>query len=211
MRVKDNLRTLIFAAVLALVCSLLLATASHFTTPFREANEQAEQVRNFLAALEIPVDDAADAKTLLAIYEQNVRVKTVGELTLYEYVPEAGDGKPRAVALPFEGPGLWAGIRGVMALEPDLVTIRGVRFYQQEETPGLGGDIGADWFQKQFVKKRVVSADGTPGFRVLKPGGTADANAVDGITGATMTCDLVQDMLVKLTKALAQVRSEYVN
>ena len=72
-------------------------------------------------------------------------------------------------------------------------------------------DIGADWFQKQFVKKRVVSADGTPGFRVLKPGGTADANAVDGITGATMTCDLVQDMLVKLTKALAQVRSEYVN
>ena len=66
------------------------------------------------------------------------------------------------MAVPFSGSGVWGPIEGVLALEPDMQTIRGVRFYKQEETPGLGGEIASDWFQAQFKGKTLVSAAGDP-------------------------------------------------
>ena len=121
-------------------------------------------------------------------------VRQVGNLQTYRYVPE-GTEDPRAVAVGFTGMGLWGPILGVLALEPDMRTIRGVRFYQQEETPGLGGEIGSLWFQEQFEGKRIVSSDGQPGFGVVKPGSPSGPNSVDGISGATMTSQRVEEML----------------
>lgn len=205
----DNIRTIIFAVVLGIVCSLVLATVSRFTTPYREANEKAEKVRNFLSALGVPVDPRSDSKTLLAIFDKNVVVREIGNLTLYEYVPETSDsGKVVAYAVPFAGSGVWGPIRGVLALEPDLYTIRGIRFYQQEETPGLGGEIGSDWFLEQFPGKKIVSRTGEPGFRILKPGTAADENSVDAITGATMTSDRVQTILDRLAIQLRQALND---
>lgn len=206
---RDNARTILFAAVLGIICSIMLAGANLFTAPYRLANEKAEEVRNFLAALEVPVSAEADSKTLLEIFNRDIKVLELGKLTLYEYRPEKSE-KPIALAVPFSGSGLWGPVKGVLALEPDLLTIRGVRFYQQEETPGLGGEIGSDWFQEQFKGKEIVSGDGKPGFRVLKSGGTADRNSVDGITGATMTSDRVQTMMNNLARALWEERSKYV-
>lgn len=192
---KDNLHTLLFAVVLGLVCSLLLAMTSWWTTPYREANEKAEEVRNFLSALEVPFELGSEPKVLVGLFEQNVRITETEALTLYEYLPDGpGESRVAAIAVPFDGPGLWGPIKGVMALEPDWQTIRGVRFYQQEETPGLGGEIAADWFLAQFKGKRIVSGDGEPGFRV-GAGGAKLANGVDAVTGATMTSERVQDML----------------
>jgi Na+-transporting NADH:ubiquinone oxidoreductase subunit C len=73
-------------------------------------------------------------------------------------------------------------------------TIRGLTFYHHEETPGLGGEISADWFREQFVGKKIVDASGKGGI-VIRMGGDLAGNEVDGITGATMTCDKVQEML----------------
>ncbi len=207
---KDNVRTIVFAIVLGLVCSLVLVAASQFTAPYRDANEKAERVRNFLAALEVPVDAGAGSKVLLAIFDKNVRVAKLGSIEAYEYVPEAAAEKPVAIAVPFSGPGLWAPIYGVLALEPDLRTIRGIRFYKHEETPSLGGEISADWFQDQFRGKEIVSADGSSGVQILKPGSSGGKNAVDGITGATVTSELVQGMLDKLAEELGRERENYV-
>ena len=204
---RDNVRITVFASVLGLVCSLLLVGANSFTAPYRQANEKAEEVRNFLSALDVPVDSEADSKTLLEVFNQNVRVRKLGKLTLYEYVPaDSASERPVSVAVPFSGSGLWAPIEAVLALEPDLRTIRGIRFYKQEETPGLGGEISSDWFQEQFKGKEMVSSAGEPGFRILKPGSSHDKNSVDGITGATMTSDRVQTMLDGLAKALGEER-----
>lgn len=201
---KDSTHTLVFAAVLGLVCSILLAATSRFTAPYSRANEKAEEVRNFLRALDVPFDPGADARTLLGIFEKNVRVAESGDLQLYKYIPaSSGSDEPVSVAVPVSGPGLWGPIRAVVAFEPDMTTIRGVRFYKQEETPGLGGEIGSEWFQKQFGGKRIVSPGGTPGFRIGKPGTKSDINSVDGITGATMTSDRVEDMLDALAKRMA--------
>ena len=208
---KDNTRIILFTVVLAVICSLLLAGSTIFTAPYRQANEKAEEVRTFLSVLGAPVQGVSDSRELLAIFNREVRVKTLGSLTLYEYLPESGKSdKPAAVAVPFKGMGLWGPIKGVLALQSDLRTIKTISFYQQEETPGLGGEIGADWFRKQFENKQILSADGQAGFRVLKPGGQPGPTEVDGISGATMTSQRVGLMLDNLAKSIAEERKQYV-
>lgn len=200
---KDNTRTLLFAGVLGLICALALAGVSQFTAPYRQANEKAEEVRNYLAALGVPGREGMSSQELLDVFEENVRVEQLGEQTVYRYIPGSGSqAEAVAVAVPFSGVGLWGPIRGVLALGPNFTTIRGIRFFDQQETPGLGGEIGAEWFQNQFVGKRIVSAEGDPGFKVNKPGTPEDVNSVDGITGATMTSSRVEAILDNLAKEL---------
>jgi Na+-transporting NADH:ubiquinone oxidoreductase subunit C len=204
--VKDNFRTILFAIVLGVVCSATLAVASTYLSPYRKANEEAEKVRNYLAVLDIQIDKDWDSKTLLAVYKKKVRTKKLGDLTLYENISASSP----IVAVPFSGPGLWAPVEGVVSFESDLTTIHSIRFYKQEETPGLGGEIGSAWFQEQFKGKKIVSNDGKPGFTIVKAGKPTDSNSVDGITGATMTSERVQAMLDSLAKKLWKERDNYV-
>jgi Na+-transporting NADH:ubiquinone oxidoreductase subunit C len=210
MLVKDSARTIVFALILGIVCSATLAVASMYTAPFRKSNEEAEKVKNFLSVLDVSVDDKADSKILLETFEKNVRVSESGGITLYENISDSSTGKPSVVAVPFAGAGLWAPIEGVISFEPDLMTIRGISFYKQEETPGLGGEIGSEWFQEQFKGKKIISESGEPGFMIIKPGGEADINSVDGISGATMTSDRVQEILDDLVKKVWEERNNYV-
>ena len=204
---KDNLKVLIFALVMATICSVLLVAASSFTAPRRKANERAEKVRNFLGALEVPLPEGVDSKKLLEIYEANVKISDLGEMKAYQYIPaDSGSDTPVAIAIAFDGAGVWGPIKGVIATDPNMETIRGLRFYHQEETPGLGGEIGSDKFLSQFVGKKIVGSDGKPGIRVLKPGAATDKNSVHGITGATMTSDRVQEILTDLAEKISKER-----
>lgn len=202
---KDNLKTLLFAVVLGLVCAGLLGGVSVFTAPYREANEKAEEVRNFLGAMNVPVPPGTGAQELLGIFARNLKKRELGALTAYDYIPEgSASATPVAVAVPFEGMGLWAPIKGVIALKPDMRTIISVRFYKQEETPGLGGEISSERFLKQFVGKWLLTEEGQPCLKIVKPGTPRDEFGVDGITAATMTSDKVQEMLKQLALRLAQ-------
>jgi len=200
---KSTMQTLVFAAILGVVCSTLLVATSLFTGPYQRANQKADQIRNYLQALEAPLPENAGAAELIAIFEQTVARTEKGGLELYEYRPE-GATRPQAVAVAFAGPGVWGPIEGVLALEPDMLTIRGVRFYRQEETPGLGGEIASAAFLDRFKAKKIEAEDGTAGFRVRKPGSADGQNGVDGITGATMTSDRVEQMLDTLAKRIRE-------
>lgn len=200
---KNTIHTLLFALVLAVVCSTLLVSAGLFTAPYRKANEKAEQVGNYLSALGVPLEEGTESTVLLEIFKATVREVDHNGLTLFEYWPEGASDKV-SVAVPFSGPGVWGPIEGVAALEPDMQTIRGVRFFKQEETPGLGGEIASAWFQDQFKGRKIVSADGVPGFTVRKPGTTKEPNNVDAVTGATMTSDRVEIMLDAMAKKLGK-------
>lgn len=200
---RNTLHTLLFAAVLGVVCSTLLVTASLFTAPYQKANQKADQVRNYLAALEAPLPENASAADLIAIYDRTIRPVKRNGLECFEYRPDGADA-PQAVAVAFAGPGVWGPIEGVLALEPDMGKIRGIRFFKQEETPGLGDEITSDVFLNRFKAKQIMSANGTPGFRVCKPGAADGPNEIDGITGATMTSDRVGKMLDTLAKRIRE-------
>ncbi len=116
----------------------------------------------------------------------------------------AGTGQKKVTAVAFAGPGLWGPIEGYLALDPDMRTIHGITFYKQEETPGLGGEIGAQWFQQQFVGKKIIGPDGKPGIKLVGGGKASGDNEVDAISGATLTSDKVQAMLKKIMEKIVQ-------
>ena len=204
---NSNTYTIIYAAILGVVCALLLTATAESTKKKRDDNQEAEKLKNVLAALKVETPEKASSKDMIDIFNENVRLEEKGDgLQFYYFVPKGGDGKPVAVAVEFEGGGVQAIIKGFIALEPDMETIRGITFYDQQETPGLGGRIGEDWFKEQFENKKIVDASGKPGF-VIKQGGAKEAiNAVDAITAATMTSKRVEAMLNVVINKIVEVK-----
>lgn len=188
---KGSLYTVFFAAVLGILCASMLTGVGSLTKPYRLANRDADEKRHILTVLEVPFGTDDSSTRLLKIYEENVRQESRGDLTVYSYV--TAEGGLQASAVHFEGSGLWGPIKGYLALEPGLRIIRGLTFYEQVETPGLGGRISEAQWLGSFKGRSVVSKDGVPGIRITR--NPSAANEVDAISGATMTCDKVQAML----------------
>jgi Na+-transporting NADH:ubiquinone oxidoreductase subunit C len=198
---KGSVYTIVYAAVLGTVCALVLTFAASFTAPYKQANAEAEEVKNILLALNVSIPDKASSEEMVKIYKENVREEMRGGITTYVYTPSANnDG---SIAMRFAGPGLWGPIKGFMAMDPEITKIQGITFYEQEETPGLGGEIVKPSFRDKFVGLLIRDEAGKPGI-IIKNGGEAAANKVDGISGATMTCDKVQEMLNEAIKSIVE-------
>ena len=185
---KGSLYSLVFAALLGAVCAGLLTAARELTAERREANARAERIRHVLDALGVAYEADAGPRQLVQVFEKDVRTEKRGNLEFHEYV--GSDGTVQAVAVLFAGRGLWGPIKGILALEPDRRTVRRITFYEQEETPGLGGEIATRGFTQQFDGRNIVSPTGEPGL------------AVQAISGATMTSQRVKDMLNQVARQI---------
>jgi len=210
----------IFALVICALCSLALALVSEGLRPRREMNEAVERQKNILKAAgladsvrkEVSADIAvlfAEKIEALVIDAKGERVPGIlpdqavlenGQYPLY-ILKEAGE--IQGYVFPISGKGLWSTIYGYLALEPDGVTLKGISFYKHGETPGLGGEIEARWFQQNFQGKKIydVARQTLRPVRVAK-GRTGDRYhgedlefVVDGISGATMTGNGITAML----------------
>ena len=80
--------------------------------------------------------------------------------------------------------GLWGGISGYIALNADKQTVYGAYFNHEGETAGLGAEIkDSRTWQAQFKGKHLFAAGKDP------------TTQCDAVTGATLTCNGVSDML----------------
>jgi Na+-transporting NADH:ubiquinone oxidoreductase subunit C len=115
------------------------------------------------------------------------------------YLVRGPAGDIRKVILPVHGYGLWSTMYGFLALDGDLRTVAGFRFYEHGETPGLGGEIANPAWLATWVGKQVVDDSGTPAIHLVKGG--VDPNSpealyqVDALSGATLTGDGVTNLL----------------
>lgn len=192
----------IYAVVLGTACAGILTAGSKLLGPYREANERADEIRDVLGILGVPFEPGASSADLIALFEKNVRREQRGRLTLYRQV-DAG-GRVLAVAVPLAGRGLWGPIRGWLALEPDLKTIRGITFQAPDETPGFGGEIMKAPFRDQFRGKTIYGPDGRPTLRVTRGEGPTGPNEVHAVSGATLTSSKVHEILNDLVRQIAE-------
>lgn len=223
---KDDRRILTFAAVVCVTCSLLLSGAAAVLKQRQEYNVELDRKLNVLKAFGVDVVDAKGRRVVTAaeveayftdhiteivldrdtgtviegetssdLTTDDVKLKT--KLPLYLWTE---DGRTTKYAFPISGYGLWSTLYGYMALEGDLATIIGVTFYKHGETPGLGGEASAPWFQRQFGGKKVWGDGGLLPFEVVKGGvdtrypGGCD-HCVDGISAATITSNGIQEFI----------------
>lgn len=120
----------------------------------------------------------------------------IGRLPKYAkvYIMKQGD-KIEQIVLPVKGYGLWSMMHGFVALGNDLNTILGLGFYQQGETPGLGGEVDNPKWKALWPGKKTYDEQGNVIISVAK-GKAMNENQIDGLSGATLTTRGV-DNLVK--------------
>lgn len=116
----------------------------------------------------------------------------------YVYLVHKANGELEQVILPIRGYGLWSTLWGFIALDADLVTIRGITYYEHGETPGLGGEVDNPDWKAQWDGKQAFD-DGEVKIRVIKGAVDEDApeaeHKIDGLSGATITSRGVTNML----------------
>ncbi len=119
---------------------------------------------------------------------------------VFKFKSKVHDGQYAAYIVPVYGNGLWDYIWGYVALETDFNTIKGAIFDHKGETPGLGARITDADVQARFIGKKITDAEGNfQSVRLMKGEGhdasELNDHLVDGLSGATMTANGVNDML----------------
>lgn len=184
-----------FIAVLCTVFGAGVATVHYATRDLLAANERLQHNRVLCDAFELPVADRSPAAYARAI-EASIEVALTGESHGERRVYRRHDDGSGKLGFPFSGMGFWGPIDGFITLDADRETIFRLRFFDHQETPGLGARIEEPWFLDQF-DGLPIDWDAPAPRRVLF-GATADRDAenrADAITGATQTSNALRDFL----------------
>ncbi len=225
---SDAMKSLLFAAVIGVVCSLLLTAASSGLKTFQQENALVDRQRNVLKSVGALDPErryrSDEIKALFSSAIKDIRVDANGQvlaagaepaasLPLYLY---ARDGQVQSFIIPVDSRGLWGRIYGYLAIENDGRTVAGFTVYQHAETPGLGGEIEKPWFQQNFVGKQIADAQGNLTSVGIAKGKVAEviaperqANYVDGISGATLTGRYLSEGLRDILEAYEQVSRRF--
>ena len=213
-----------FTLAMTVLVALTLSSLFYGTKDQVAQNEDVFNKRAILSAisakLDRPVGEFSDAD-ILALFDEKVEQKVVNmngeeisgimaekvnmakeakkpeadrQLPLFIY--NGGGEKIYIVAV--RGNGLWNAIWGNVAIQSDFSTLVGASFDHAGETPGLGAEIKDNpAFAKQFGGKKLYNDGEYVSVGVIKGGAKNLAYEVDGISGATVTADGVDEMLYR--------------
>jgi Na+-transporting NADH:ubiquinone oxidoreductase subunit C len=218
---SERLKSLVFAAGLCLILSLLLTTASTGLQEYQQRNIVIDKQANILKSVGLVAEgQTVSPESIASLYQANIQaiwIDSTGrrvaeaergqqDIPLYLYKI---DDTIKAYVIPINSRGLWGRIHGYLALENDGSTISGFTVYKHSETPGLGGEIEKSWFQKNWIGKKIVDQAGQFASIRIAKGSVSDQvpdeqqmNYVDGISGATLTGKY-------LTAGIRQILEEY--
>jgi Na+-transporting NADH:ubiquinone oxidoreductase subunit C len=239
---KNSVRyTVAFAAMVCVVCALMVSVAAVVLAPTQEAQARQYMQKNVLLAaglvhpgqvlsaaeqrelfdrrIEARLVDFAAATLLPAAqrdpsaYDQRrarndpeasrvappnrAGIARVPKLGLVYFVKPAGGAAGSAVeqvVIAVEGLAMWGTVYGFIALAPDGNTVQGLAFYDQKETPGLGGEIGNPKWQALWRGRKGYDEQWAPKLTVIKGRAGAakdDPHRIDGLSGATITSSAV--------------------
>ena len=102
------------------------------------------------------------------------------------------------IVIAVEGLGMWGTIYGFLSLAPDGNTVRGLTYYDQKETPGLGGEIGNPKWQALWHGRKGFDDQWNARITVIKgEAGSPETDPlrVDGLSGATVTSNAVTRLM----------------
>lgn len=140
------------------------------------------------AAINDPqLSDAVPGDEDIASLKRRVRYATV-------YLVEGSNGEIEDIVLPVSGYGLWGTMYGYLALEGDGNTVKGIGFYEQKETPGLGGEVTNPRWKGLWPGKEVYDDNGDVALSVIKGVGQG-VHQVDGLAGASLTSRGVDNLI----------------
>ena len=175
-----NLYSIVFTVLLCAVCAALLAFANVQWAPKIRANESFARTRALVDAMGL-LQEGMKRKEVISLFDSCFKETKKGAMLVYE----ARKGKQLlGYAIDVLTQGKYGPIKGILAISPDMQTIKALRIYQQNETPGLGGRISEPEWLAQFNGKPLMT-NGVPGIIISNT--LKGPNVVDGISGASKT------------------------
>ena len=132
--------------------------------------------------------------------DKSGKLKDGEEINLPLYLVKDKDKKEiQFYVMPIYGFGLWDNIWGYTALQSDMNTIKGMVLDHKGETPGLGANITDADVQNRYQSKKIYNETGKLVSVIMQKGEgndySDDPHSVDGMSGATLTADGVNNML----------------
>jgi Na+-transporting NADH:ubiquinone oxidoreductase subunit C len=187
----------------ALVCSVIVTGTHLLLQPVRQSLADASRYRNVLDVSGLLPDTPPSDRELAALVRQlDVREVEIARTNADQTEVAAetvfliwADGQLQRLILPVAGQGMWAPIRGYLALEPDLRTVAAISFHETADTPGIGDKIQDPAWRALWHGKLAYDDAGAPAL-----GASDDPRyRIDAIAGATVTVTaatkLVRDAL----------------
>ncbi|MEQ3640097.1 MULTISPECIES: Na(+)-translocating NADH-quinone reductase subunit C [Alteromonas] len=110
------------------------------------------------------------------------------------YLVRDAQGDVSRIILPVHGSGLWDLMYGFLALDADGQTVRELIYYQQKETPGLGGEVQNPAWQDKWDGKEIYE-NGDVAIRVVKNANPSNPHTIDALSGATLTSNGVENTI----------------
>ena len=221
---SSNLKSIIFATLLCVVCSVLLTAASSGLKVFHQKNLRIDKQLNILKSVGLIRPETTYSSSVIdGMYTRSIQAlwtnsegriikeneRTENDLPIYLFIK---DKTIEAYIVPVNSRGLWGKIHGYLAIKSDGKTISGFSVYKHSETPGLGGEIEKRWFQQNFIGKKIVDQDGRFVSISIAKGAIQDklskeqqTNYVDGISGATLTGKFLTSGLKKILRGYEPV------
>ena len=211
-------KTLLVVLLLCLVCSVVVAGSAVGLKSKQQEQKLLDKQRNILDVAGL-LQPAMPGEQVKQIFDKRIEARLV-DLNSGDFVqgksialPAAQDpagikrrsnqaeiylvrddaGAVSKIVLPVYGTGLWSMMYAFVAVDGDGDTVKGITYYDQGETPGLGGEVENASWRQQWVGKKLFDDSGKPAIRVVKGGAPAgDIHGVDALSGATLTSNGVQ-------------------
>ncbi|MBT3301892.1 MAG: NADH:ubiquinone reductase (Na(+)-transporting) subunit C [Bacteroidetes bacterium] len=212
-----------YATIMIIIVASILATAANILKPFQDNNVKVEKIKNILSVADVlDADKSYTAEEYDQIYLETItdefvvntkgeinkeekafninlaeeQRKAIGEQKLPVFIASMPDGSKKYI-IPVRGKGLWGPVWGFLSVSGDGRTVLGANFGHKGETPGLGAEIDKPKFGNQFIDKQIFDDEGKfTSIKVVKGGALpGDKHGVDAISGGTITCVGVSDML----------------
>jgi Na+-transporting NADH:ubiquinone oxidoreductase subunit C len=136
---------------------------------------------------------AKDPDTSIKVENSNVGFQRRADVASV-YLVKDDAGKITRVILPVHGSGLWDLMYGFLAVDADGKTVKELIYYQQKETPGLGGEVQNPAWQAKWDGKKLYK-NGEVAIEVKKNAGPNNDYAVDALSGATLTSNGVNNTI----------------
>jgi Na+-transporting NADH:ubiquinone oxidoreductase subunit C len=203
---SGNAKSILFALITAVVCSLILTGAATGLKSFKDRNVTVDRQKNILKAVGLLTEGRDySPEDIEALYQKKIRSgsadatgrifwEAMGDEALLPLYLHMEEDAITSYIIPVNTRGLWGKINGYLAIQNDGATIAGFSVYNHQETPGLGGEIEKRWFQDNFKGRRIVDAAGNFAPLAIAKGKAKPVveiktgnNFVDGISGATLT------------------------
>jgi len=201
---RSDTYTIVFTTIVTVVLGLGLSITADSLRERQSINEELDIKKNILSVLGFNLSSDWGNDQIQSLYEKNINeliVDKTGSILgsiessnsdNYKIYQSKENDKVTGYAIPIAGKGLWGTMYGYFAIEPDAETVKGITFYRHKETPGLGAEVDKEWFQSNFVGKKLIDTSGSLVSVEVVKGYVSNADPkamhkVDGISGATIT------------------------